>query len=188
MVVVRQPWFEKDFTPEEAARLWNFGKGRPYEGDLDTYYTHRVVNALMRAVDEAWRERRGEVEKAASQILRALDEPVTGLLTVTLDGQASSLAGSGFTTIDVGNDGDPEKQVIVESSVTEERLWVRITDEGYGFDPNKVEDPTLDENLCRSHGRGVMLMRAYMTEVHYTERGNCVTLVKTRDCTLPNTD
>ena len=87
-----------------------------------------------------------------------------------------------------GNDGDPEKQVIVESSVTEERLWVRITDEGYGFDPNKVEDPTLDENLCRSHGRGVMLMRAYMTEVHYTDRGNCVTLVKTRDCTLPNTD
>ncbi len=53
VLVVRQPWFEKEFTAEENARLWNFGKGRPYERELDTYYTHRVVAALMRAVDEA---------------------------------------------------------------------------------------------------------------------------------------
>jgi lysophospholipase L1-like esterase len=51
VLVVRQPWFEKEFTREEAARLWNFGQGRPYEEQLDTYYTHRVVCELLRAVD-----------------------------------------------------------------------------------------------------------------------------------------
>ena len=52
VLVVRQPWFEKDFTPEENARLWNFGQGRPYVEQLDTYYTHAVVCELMRATDE----------------------------------------------------------------------------------------------------------------------------------------
>lgn len=51
VLVVRQPWFEKDFTPEENARLWNFGQGRPYVEELDTYYTHHVVCELMRATD-----------------------------------------------------------------------------------------------------------------------------------------
>ena len=37
-------------------------------------------------------------------------EPVTGLLTVTLEGERSSMAGSGFTTIDIGNDSDPDYQ------------------------------------------------------------------------------
>jgi len=50
------------------------------------------------------------------------DEPVTGLLTVTLDGQASSLAGSGFTTIDVGNDGDPDFQTPNLQGTYEETL------------------------------------------------------------------
>ena len=51
VLVVRQPWFEKEFTAEEQARLWNFGQGRPYVEDLDTYYTHRVVCELMGAAD-----------------------------------------------------------------------------------------------------------------------------------------
>lgn len=85
-----------------------------------------------------------------------------------------------------GNKSDPAKQVIVAYQVDAQRVWLQITDEGYGFDPNRVEDPTLEENLSRPHGRGVMLMRAYMTEVHFNERGNCVTMVKTRGCTLPH--
>lgn len=52
VIVVRQPWFQKEFTPEEQARLWNFGQGRPYVEHLDTYYTHRVVCELMGMVDD----------------------------------------------------------------------------------------------------------------------------------------
>jgi serine/threonine-protein kinase RsbW len=43
-----------------------------------------------------------------------------------------------------------------------------------------VPDPTLDENLEKPHGRGVMLMRTYMNEVSFNATGNCVTLVKFR--------
>jgi lysophospholipase L1-like esterase len=52
VIVVRQPWFDKEHTPEEKAVLWNFGVGRPYVEEVTTYYSHRVVSELMRAVDE----------------------------------------------------------------------------------------------------------------------------------------
>ena len=51
VVVVGQPWFDKDFTPEERAVMWNFGAGRPYEEAVKTYYTHRVGAELMGMVD-----------------------------------------------------------------------------------------------------------------------------------------
>lgn len=51
VLVVRQPWLRKDFSHEENARLWNFGAGRPYEEEVQTYYSHRVVDELMGAVD-----------------------------------------------------------------------------------------------------------------------------------------
>ncbi len=85
-----------------------------------------------------------------------------------------------------GNGGDESKQVKVEWDVTPGRFEVTVEDEGEGFDPDAVPDPTLEENLTIPSGRGVMLMRAYMTEVSFNERGNRVTLVKTVECPLPD--
>ncbi len=85
-----------------------------------------------------------------------------------------------------GNQRDPSKHVTVEYRITAEVCRVTICDEGSGFHPEDVPDPTLAENLCRPHGRGVMLMKAYMTEVSFNKEGNCVTLVKRADCPLPN--
>ena len=51
VLVARQPWLERDFTPAEEARLWNFGRGRPYQEEVREYYSHRVVDALLAAVD-----------------------------------------------------------------------------------------------------------------------------------------
>ncbi|MEE2941264.1 MAG: hypothetical protein VX460_12820, partial [Planctomycetota bacterium] len=51
VVVARQPWLDRDFTPEEEARLWNFGQGSPYRGELDTYYAMDLVRALMTRLD-----------------------------------------------------------------------------------------------------------------------------------------
>jgi hypothetical protein len=53
VIVVRQPWLEKDFSDAERAQLWNFGAGRPYEGEVTEYYTHKVVFELMACVDRA---------------------------------------------------------------------------------------------------------------------------------------
>jgi lysophospholipase L1-like esterase len=51
VMIVRQPWLEGEFTEEEKRQLWNFGRGRPYEGDLDNYYTLPVAHQLLRTLD-----------------------------------------------------------------------------------------------------------------------------------------
>jgi serine/threonine-protein kinase RsbW len=79
-----------------------------------------------------------------------------------------------------GNGGHPEKRVRVEVTVGSERITARISDEGAGFDPDAVPDPTCPENLSSPGGRGLFLMRKLMDEVYYNERGNCVTLVLRR--------
>jgi len=76
-----------------------------------------------------------------------------------------------------GNDRDPEKRVRVELEVEPGEVRARISDEGHGFDPDLVPDPRLPENLMRSDGRGIFLMRALMDEVHFNSAGNAVTLV-----------
>jgi serine/threonine-protein kinase RsbW len=57
---------------------------------------------------------------------------------------------------------------------------IEIEDEGDGFDPDALPDPSALENLERSCGRGVFLMRHYMTSVRYNRRGNRVTMWKRR--------
>lgn len=52
VIVVRQPWFAKEFMPEEQSVMWNFGAGRPYVEEVTTYFTHAVVSSLMQRVDE----------------------------------------------------------------------------------------------------------------------------------------
>ena len=76
-----------------------------------------------------------------------------------------------------GNASDPQKRVRVEVTVRMEEVAVRVTDEGVGFDPALVPDPTLPANLSKSGGRGIFLMKALMDEVRFNDQGNSVTLV-----------
>jgi len=76
-----------------------------------------------------------------------------------------------------GNGHDPNKRVRVEIRVFDERLEARVTDQGDGFDPASVPDPTAPQNLTRPCGRGLFLMRKLLDEVLYNDRGNQVTLV-----------
>jgi len=85
-----------------------------------------------------------------------------------------------------GNREDPTKQVIIEYDVSPQRVKIVVEDEGTGFDPTGIADPTAQENLDRPHGRGIMLMKAYMTDVSFNDRGNRVTMLKDRDCHLPH--
>jgi serine/threonine-protein kinase RsbW len=77
-----------------------------------------------------------------------------------------------------GNCSDPTKRVHVHYRVTPERTEIVIRDEGCGFQPELVPDPTAPENIDRPSGRGIMLMRAYLDEVEYTDGGKVVRLVK----------
>jgi serine/threonine-protein kinase RsbW len=76
-----------------------------------------------------------------------------------------------------GNGMDPEKRVRVEISFRDREITARITDEGSGFDPDAVPDPTAPQNITRSGGRGLFLMRKLLDDVSYNEAGNSVTLV-----------
>jgi serine/threonine-protein kinase RsbW len=79
-----------------------------------------------------------------------------------------------------GNGGDPAKRVRVRYGVGPAGVLAEVEDEGPGFDPARVPDPTLPENRELSGGRGLLLMRHYMTWVRYCGRGNRVTLYKAR--------
>jgi serine/threonine-protein kinase RsbW len=77
-----------------------------------------------------------------------------------------------------GNQMDRAKSVRISYRFLADRFEIRITDEGLGFDPTDVPDPTAVENLDRPCGRGLMLMRHYMSEVAYNANGNSVAMAK----------
>ena len=77
-----------------------------------------------------------------------------------------------------GNQLQPEKLVRFECRLSPESLWVRISDEGEGFDPADVPDPTDPEQLEAPSGRGIMLMRNFMSKVDFSNGGTTVTMEK----------
>lgn len=79
-----------------------------------------------------------------------------------------------------GNNLDPKRKVVVNFNVTDGKVTVVVSDEGEGFDPATVPDPTDPRFLEMPSGRGLMLMHAYMDEVIFNEKGNEVTMIKTR--------
>ena len=84
-----------------------------------------------------------------------------------------------------GNGHDPSKRVRVEVSLSEGRIEARVTDQGNGFNPAAVPDPTSPENLFKCGGRGLFLMRQLLDEVSFNDRGNQVRLVLRLDSGAP---
>jgi serine/threonine-protein kinase RsbW len=80
-----------------------------------------------------------------------------------------------------GHKYDPSKRVLVRYRVDPEKVLVEVKDQGPGFDPSQVPDPTTPENLERPNGRGLLLMRSYMTWIRYNEQANVVTLCLKKD-------
>jgi serine/threonine-protein kinase RsbW len=76
-----------------------------------------------------------------------------------------------------GNNRDPRKQVRVEARFTPDEIEIRVTDQGRGFNPDTVRDPTTAGNVNRAGGRGIFLIRKLMDRVEFNERGNSVLMV-----------
>ncbi len=68
-----------------------------------------------------------------------------------------------------GNRGDANKRVFIDFAVTPRTgptdLIVCVRDQGAGFDPERLDDPLEAENILRSSGRGIFLIRQFMDEV-----------------------
>lgn len=80
-----------------------------------------------------------------------------------------------------GNRMDPKKRIHVTYQIDDERCEIRIEDEGAGFDPNDLPDPKAEENLERPCGRGILLMRHFMSEVTFHPPGNRLSMCKFRN-------
>jgi anti-sigma regulatory factor (Ser/Thr protein kinase) len=73
-----------------------------------------------------------------------------------------------------------DRRIRVDAEFSRDEASFTVQDEGPGFDPADLPDPTDPANLERLSGRGVLLMRTFMDEVNYNDTGNVVTLVKRR--------
>jgi len=80
-----------------------------------------------------------------------------------------------------GNGRDAAKRVRVEVCLDRAAVAVRVGDQGGGFDPESIDDPTLPANLHLPGGRGVFLLRRLMDRVEFNEEGNEVLLFLRRE-------
>jgi serine/threonine-protein kinase RsbW len=77
-----------------------------------------------------------------------------------------------------GNKGDHSKKVTVGHLINKKKILVSIMDEGDGFDPKIIPDPTLPENLIKDCGRGLYIVHSYVDKVEFNGKGNRVTVIK----------
>lgn len=73
-----------------------------------------------------------------------------------------------------------DRTVHVSARMTREDATIKIRDEGPGFDPSTLPDPTDPENIGKISGRGLLLIRTFMDDVHFNDTGNEITMVKRR--------
>ena len=77
-----------------------------------------------------------------------------------------------------GHRGLPDSErVVVQIRIARDQAEIVVEDQGPGFDPKAIPDPTLSSNLEKPSGRGLMLIRAYMTRVEHNTRGNQVRMI-----------
>jgi serine/threonine-protein kinase RsbW len=83
-----------------------------------------------------------------------------------------------------GNRLDSRKKVFATFELEGPELEITISDEGQGFDPEKVSDPLNPQNLMKTSGRGIFYMKTFMDQVHYTfGPGGGTSLVMTKNLT-----
>lgn len=118
---------------------------------------------------------RAQIDELVARIAQALTrqkypEPSRFAVRLALEEALSNAFRHGHSAL------PPRAPVHVEYRIGPADLTIRVADQGPGFNPDAIPDPTLDENLERPGGRGIMLMRAYMTRVDFDPPGNTVTL------------
>jgi serine/threonine-protein kinase RsbW len=84
-----------------------------------------------------------------------------------------------------GHGGDATQPVEIGYCVDADRVLAEIRDQGAGFDPHQIPSPLTAEGRELPSGRGVFLMRRFMSWIRYNQRGNGVTLCKCRSSTEP---
>jgi anti-sigma regulatory factor (Ser/Thr protein kinase) len=71
-----------------------------------------------------------------------------------------------------------DRRIFVDAKLSRTAVVFTIRDEGRGFDPSQLPDPTGPENLEKASGRGLLLMHTFTDELLFNQVGNEVTLIK----------
>ncbi len=83
-----------------------------------------------------------------------------------------------YNAVRHGSRMNPGKKVEISFSIGPEKVEISMTDAGCGFNPNAVPDCRLEENLYKTEGRGLLLIRSYMDVVEFNEIGNSIHMVR----------
>ncbi|HWL75257.1 MAG TPA: ATP-binding protein, partial [Burkholderiaceae bacterium] len=159
-----------------------------FELDNDTSLIYPLVDHLqnmvtrMRFCDDTGRIRVGVALEEA--LLNALYHGNLEITSDQLRESRSQLVASGGADVVQQRSGKApyrDRHIHVHVSLSPHEAKFVIRDEGPGFNPSDVPDPTDPANLERESGRGLLLMRSFMDEVQYNSTGNEVTLVKRRE-------
>ena len=131
---------------------------------------HRVSYTLDSTLDTV-----NSAEEAASQIAAEAgfdDEEVMKISMAVREAAVNAVLH--------GNAYDPGKKVMVDFERTARALVITIRDQGKGLDLNKVPDPLAPENLLKTSGRGIFLIRSFMDEVEInpSQTGTEIKLIK----------
>ena len=85
-----------------------------------------------------------------------------------------------YNAIKHGNKMDPHKKVQIDCVIGSDQIEISMSDAGCGFDPNAVPVCRTGDNLYKTEGRGILLMRSYMDVVEFNHDGNSVHMVRYR--------
>ena len=90
----------------------------------------------------------------------------------------TALAEALGNAIRYGNGEDPDRMVRVYVELGRDFVRIHVDDDGHGFDPSRLPDPTHPDNLEREYGRGLFVIRHLVDDVAFNEKGNgiCLTL------------
>jgi serine/threonine-protein kinase RsbW len=90
----------------------------------------------------------------------------------------TALAEALANAIVYGNGADPAKLVRVRVELARDAVRIHVSDDGGGYDPSDLPDPTRPENITREDGRGLFVIRHLVDRVDFNDKGNtiCLTL------------
>ncbi len=87
-----------------------------------------------------------------------------------------------MNAIEHGNQRDPNKTVKIDANIGVDKARISVCDEGDGFSQEDVPDPLASENLESPCGRGLFLIRSFMTRVWHNPKGNVIYMEKEHAC------
>jgi len=131
---------------------------------------NRVAYTLDSTLDSV-----NKVEQTAEQLAVKVGFSEDDLHKITM-----SVREAAVNAVLHGNAYDPSKKIMVAYESSPNTLAITITDEGKGLSENEVPDPLAEENLLKTSGRGIFLIRSFMDEVHIRDLhpGTEITLVE----------